>query len=194
MVGVAWGRRCLSGQCDGLCMQVSLGHWALGLCRPLQGQNPGPSPWHPGLAPRARSHSAGSPELSQTPPRIQGTSPGRWPRAASSSSRGWTALKRAGILPAILENSACWLSGQGTAGLSWEPRLQPPTAQAPMPSPTPSTDHSSFEVGAGSSPRPACVLLGPRPVPRLQCYVRPCKPVHEGTTQSSDHAAFALSP
>lgn len=159
---------CVGGWCLGQGTEWSV-RWPLHVGQPgalgpvampsPSGPGPKAKPWRPGLAPRARSHSAGSPELSQTPPLIQGTSLGRWPRAASSSSQGWTPLKRAGILPAILENSACWLSGQGTAGLSWEPRLQPHTAQAPMPKPHP--QHRPQLSRGGGRKQPQTGLCAP---------------------------------
>lgn len=78
---------------------------------------------------------AGSPELSQTPPCSQGTSPGAsgqklLPLPAGGGGggrvRGWD--------PAcVLESSSCWLSGQGDSWPQLRTEVEPPPHRAPLP-------------------------------------------------------------
>lgn len=152
LVGGARGRA-RSGQCGGPCLQISLGHWAPGAMPSPSGPGPKAKPMAslgqprgPGLAQQAALSSARRPHTPRAPPQ------GRWPRTASSCSRGWTPL--GGLESCLLSCSTASVgsAGKGTAGCSWELRLQPPTAQAPMPKPYPQQTTAQPRRGQEAAP------------------------------------------
>lgn len=109
------------------------------------GQNPRPRP-QPVSQPRG-------PELSQTPPRIPGSSPGAGGRELLPRPAGGGYHSEAGILPAVPDSAPAGSVGRGTAGRSWELRLQPPTAQTPRPKPRPQHRSQLSRGRARSAPR-----------------------------------------
>lgn len=128
-----------------------------------QSQDPRLCPWPPVTVLRPRSHTAGSPELGQASPASRTPPQGRWQGGASPS-------RRAGVLPAVLENSSCWLRGQGDSWPQLGAEAGPPPAPAPVPKPHPRPwAHCMLSL----------MLLGPGPalgvtpvVPRLLLRVR----------------------